>query len=133
MVPTGTVISSVAPSRPLRPFGSARRAGLRAVLAAHALLEQRGEIAVRDQHDVAAAPAVAAVGAAARHELLAVQVDAAVAAVSGEDGDRHLVDEHLAGFQSGSIGQSRIRRAQRGRAAVQERGLGLHARDDTSA
>ena len=58
-----------------------------------AVVEQRREIAVGDEHDVAAAPAVAAVGPAARHELLAAEADAAVAAVAGSDVDRRLVDE----------------------------------------
>jgi hypothetical protein len=47
------------------------------------VVHQRREVPVRDEHDVAAAPAVAAVGPAARHELLAAEADAPVAAVAG--------------------------------------------------
>ncbi len=58
---------------------------------------QRGEIAPRlvaDEHHVAAAPAVAAVGPAARHVRLAAKRDHAVAAGAGLDVDLGPVVEH---------------------------------------
>ena len=55
--------------------------------------EQRGDLRVGDEHDVAAVAAVAAVGAGERLELLAAHRDAAVAAVTGAQEQRHLVDE----------------------------------------
>jgi hypothetical protein len=48
----------------------------------------------RDDVDRAAAAAVAAIGAAARDELLAAETEAAVASVSGHDLDVDVVDEH---------------------------------------
>ena len=46
-----------------------------------------------DEHDVAAAPPVAARGPAARHVLLTPERDGAVAAVSGDHANGALVDE----------------------------------------
>ena len=57
------------------------------------------DIAVGDDEDAAAAPAVAAVGAAPRHVLLAPKGHAAVAAGAGLDPDPHRVDQHGNGLQ----------------------------------
>ena len=51
-------------------------------------------VAAGDDVDRAAVAAVAAVGAAARDELLAAEAQAAVAAVAGSDVDVDFVDEH---------------------------------------
>src|SRR5690606_20241001 len=80
------------------------RAVLGARQRAQLLVEQRGEPAVGHQHDVAAAPAVAAVGAAARHELLAPEADAAVAAAARDDLDHGLVDEGVGGIHASGPG-----------------------------
>ena len=53
-------------------------------------------MAIGDDVDGAAVAAVAAVGAAARDELLAAEAEAAVAAVAGGDVDVDFVDEHQA-------------------------------------
>ena len=55
--------------------------------------EERGDLRVGDEHDVAAVPAVAAIGAGERLELLAAHRNAAVAPVTGAHEQRHLVDE----------------------------------------
>ena len=55
--------------------------------------EQCRHLRVRDEHDVAAVPAVAAVGAGQRLELLALHRDTAVAALAGGQVQRHSVDE----------------------------------------
>ena len=47
-----------------------------------------------DDVDGAAEAAVAAVGTAARDELLAPETQTAAAAVAGGDMDVHLIDEH---------------------------------------
>jgi hypothetical protein len=47
-----------------------------------------------DDVDRTTRAAIAAIGAATRHELLATKTQAAVAAVAGADVDVHLVDEH---------------------------------------
>ena len=60
---------------------------------------ERGEVAalgVADEHDVAAAAAVAAVGPAARHVRLAAKADHAVAAAAALDVDLRSVEEHAA-------------------------------------
>ena len=56
-------------------------------------VEQRVHLRIDDEHDAAAATAVAAVGAAERLELLAVDRRAAVAAVAGPRVDHDAVDE----------------------------------------
>ena len=59
-----------------------------------AVVRQQGrDLRVGDERDVAAVAAVAAVGAGERLELLALDRDAAVAAVAGAQVERHLVDE----------------------------------------
>jgi hypothetical protein len=66
--------------------------------AREAVVDQRIDVAVGHRPDAAAAPAVAARGAAARHELLAPERGAAVAALAGVHLDFRFVDEfHLAG------------------------------------
>ena len=58
---------------------------------------ERGEVAalgVADQHDVAAAPAVAAVGTAARHVRLAPKADHAVAAAAALHIDLGSIEKH---------------------------------------
>ena len=55
--------------------------------------EQRRDLRVGDQHDVAAVTAVAAVGTGERLELLALDRHAAVAALARAQVQRHLVDE----------------------------------------
>jgi len=57
-------------------------------------IEERVEVGVGDQEDVAARAAVAAVGPAARDELLAAKAQRALAAVSGRDMDFDFVYKH---------------------------------------
>ncbi len=81
----------------------ARRTGLVVLAAAFARfraelfletkVDQRAELGIGDEHDVPAAPAVTAGGAAFRHVLLAPPCDDAVAAVAGGHVDDGLVDE----------------------------------------
>src|SRR5205814_5769709 len=62
-------------------------------------IDQRVEVAIAHRVDAAAAPAVAAVGAAEGYELFATKAHAAVAAVAGDDVDGGLVDElHACGL-----------------------------------
>nr|BFF11553.1 hypothetical protein GCM10025699_28560 [Microbacterium flavescens] len=55
--------------------------------------EEGGHLGVGDEHDVAAMPAVAAVGAGQRLELLTAHGHAAVAALAGAQMQRHTIDE----------------------------------------
>ncbi len=55
--------------------------------------EQRRDLGVGDEHDVAAVAAVAAIRAGERLELLATNGNAAVAAVAGAEVQRHLVNK----------------------------------------
>ena len=71
----------------------------RAVRAA-VVAEQGRDLRVGDERDVAAVAAVAAVGSGERLELLALDRDAAVAAVTGAQVERHLVDEGRHGSHS---------------------------------
>src|SRR5262249_30746079 len=73
----------------------ARRARLRAHLAAHPLIDQRGQVAVGLEDHVAAPAAVAAVGPAERDVLLAAEALASVTTGARPHGDRGLVDERL--------------------------------------
>ena len=57
-------------------------------------IEKGIEVGVRRQVDRTAGAAVAAIGAAARHELLAPEAHGAAAAVPGGDVDIDFVDEH---------------------------------------
>jgi hypothetical protein len=69
---------------------------LGAVDAREAVVDQGVDVAVGDRPDAAAAAAVAARGAAARHEFLAPERGAAVAALAGMHLDFRFVDEfHL--------------------------------------
>jgi hypothetical protein len=70
----------------------AAAAGFKFLLEAE--VEQRIEIRIRDEIDVPARAAVAAVGAAARHELLAPEAQRAPAAVAGCYVDVDFVYEH---------------------------------------
>jgi hypothetical protein len=58
-----------------------------------AVVHQRVDIAVGDRVDAAAAPAVAAVGTAARNELLPPKTGRAIAAAAGAGLDDGFVDE----------------------------------------
>src|SRR5690606_40387443 len=58
-----------------------------------AVVDQRVDVAIGDRVDAAAASAVAAVGAAARHVLLPPETDGAVAALAGVHFDTRFVDE----------------------------------------
>jgi hypothetical protein len=58
-------------------------------------VEQTRDVAVRPQHDVAAAPAVAAVRTAARNVFFATETRATVAALPPDDFDRYFVDKHF--------------------------------------
>ena len=59
-------------------------------------VDERVEVGHRLEHDVAAASAVAAVGAAELDELLAPERDHAIAAVAGAEIDLGLIEEfHL--------------------------------------
>src|SRR3546814_10932549 len=63
-------------------------------------VDQGVEVLRRLQPHAAAAAAIAAIGPAERDELLAPETDAAVAAVSGSDGDFGFVDQlHGAGIK----------------------------------
>ncbi len=76
----------------LGPFPVAAAVGLVVGAALEGL--QVAQRVVADQHDVAAAPTVAAVGTAARHVRLAPEGQAAVAAAARLDPDPCLVVEH---------------------------------------
>ena len=79
--------------RPVRfePFTVRAVAGSEAFL--EAVIEERVEVGVCDDVDRAAVAAVAAVRAAARHELLAAEAHRAAPAVAGRDVDVYFVDE----------------------------------------
>ncbi len=68
-------------------------AALGAMDARVAVIDQRIDVAVGQRIDAAAAPAVAAVGPAARNVLLAAERDRAVAAVAGDHLDQRFVEE----------------------------------------
>ena len=93
-VPTGTASSIVAPSAPcLRaPRPGSPRPALNTVFAAER--REVAQIRVGDEHDVAAAAAVAAVRAALRHVLLAPEAEAAVAAAARLHLDAGAIVEH---------------------------------------
>lgn len=81
----------------LRAARLSRRGGVFAFIAE---IRQRVQPRVHLEHDVAAAPAVAAVGAARRDIFLAVKRHGAVAAVPRFHGDHCLVDKHTLHFLS---------------------------------
>ena len=70
------------------PLGAAILAVGRGVLALVAEVHQGGQVVVGHKDDVAAAPAVTAVGAARRHEFFAVERHRTVAALAGVQPDR---------------------------------------------
>src|SRR5690606_24775656 len=70
-------------------------AALRPVMLLVAVVQQRGELAVRAKDDVAAAPAITARGPAARHALLAPERLRARAARPAVHVDDRVVNEHL--------------------------------------
>ena len=76
----------------LRALAVAAAPGAVVGLAPEAL--QVAQRVVADEHDVAAAPAVAAVGAAARHVRFAAEAHAAVAAGAGLDVDSRAIVQH---------------------------------------
>ena len=82
-----------APVRPVRfePFAVRAVAGSEDLL--EAVVEERVEVGVGDEVDRAAVAAVAAVRAAARHELLAAEAHGAAPAVAGRDVDVDFVDK----------------------------------------
>src|SRR6185312_14267891 len=69
-------------------------AATRAEVPAAAERNQVAALRVTDQHDIAAAAAVTAVGPASRHMRLAPEADRAVAAAATLDVDRRSVEEH---------------------------------------
>src|SRR5207302_9832483 len=78
---------------PILVAAAPRLAVARAVLALEAEVEQRGQPLVGLEDDVAAVAAIAARGAAARHELLAPKRYRAGTAVAGFDENFRLIDE----------------------------------------
>ena len=93
-VPTGTGISRSSPSRPGLERAFALPAALGGELRREAEVNERVAVRIGDEIDRAALAAVAAVGAAARDELLAPEAEGAAAAVAGVDVDVDFVDEH---------------------------------------
>ncbi len=86
---------------------------LRGAVRGAVVLQQRRDLGVDDEDDVAAGTAVAAVRAAQRLELLAVHGGHAVAAVPAADVQGHAVDELAHGDLRGSVvlGITRQRRS----------------------
>ena len=91
----GDVLSALAVHLPAH----AVLAALRAELLLVAEVDQRVEVLVGLQPDVAAVATVAAVGTAERNELLAPETDGAVAAIAGGYGDFGFVDEFHGGIR----------------------------------
>jgi hypothetical protein len=89
----GEAQDDVLGAAPVAIGAAAVLAGLRAEDARVAVVDERVEVRVGDRPDAAAAAAVAAVRAAARHELLAPERSAAVAALAGHHLDSRLVEE----------------------------------------
>ena len=56
-------------------------------------VDQRIDVAIGDDPDAAAAPAIAAIGAALGDEFFASEGSASIAAVAGGDFDRRFIDE----------------------------------------
>src|SRR3546814_6962471 len=79
-------------------------AALRAEPLLVAEVDQGVEVLRRLQPHAAAVAAIAAIGPAERDELLAPETDAAVAAVSGSDGDFGFVDQ----FHGAEIGRAPV-------------------------
>ena len=92
-----------APPGAVRAFAVA--AAPRLELGVIAEVDQGVEIRCGGEVDRAAPATVAAVGTAARHELLATEAHAAVAAVTGDRDDVDFIDEH--GWNTPAAGRSR--------------------------
>ena len=93
-VPGGTRTTRSSPSAPWRSAPSPWRAARGLVVRPALEGLQVAQRVVAQQHDVAAAPAVAAVGPAARHVGLAAERAAAVPAAAALHEDARLVVEH---------------------------------------
>jgi len=65
------------------------------------VVDQRGERAIGDEHDVAAMTTIASIRTALRHVRLATERRAARAAVTGLHEYLHFIDEHAAPTSSG--------------------------------
>ena len=94
--------------RAVAPVAVASRAGL-AVFGVPVRLKgvaaQVALVFVADEHDVAAVPAVAAVGAALGQEFFAAEAQAAVPAVAGAQVNFRFVDEHFSERKKGAEGK----------------------------
>src|SRR6185295_4147835 len=84
----------VLPGRAVTLCPASMAATLRRVMAPSAKRREIPQVRIRDQHDVAAAPAVAPIRPSARHVGLAAEAHAAVPAASGLHLDRYPVIEH---------------------------------------
>ena len=93
-VPSGTRRIEVLAAGAVAVGALAVRAALGVVVALVVVVEERGQGGIGLEPDAAAVAAVAAVGTAARHVLLAAEADAAGAPVAALDEDLDLVDEH---------------------------------------
>ena len=94
-MPTGTASSTESPSAPVPAPAAAVAAAPRCEDGATAQGRQVAQRRVRDERDVAAAAAVAAVGTALGHVLLPSEAERAVAAASRADDDADPVVEHV--------------------------------------
>ena len=94
--------------RAVAPVAVASRAGL-AVFGVPVRLKgvaaQVALVFVADEHDVAAVPAVAAVGSALGQEFFAAEAQAAVPAVAGAQVNFRFVDEHFSERKKGAEGK----------------------------
>ena len=100
------------------------RAALRLEVPLELEVDERGDGRVGHQHDVAAVPAVATVGTALGHVLLAAERLAARAAVAGRHVDLGFVDEHLVASSPSMECPLRDRRPHATRRAPRPRGRG---------
>ncbi len=110
-VPTGTRITSSSPALPDLLFCEPGLAGFGRELLLEPEVDQRAQLGIGDQHDVAAAPAVAAGRAAFGHVLLTPPRHDAVAAVAGRDRDARLVDELHQGGEAAGSSSAKAKRA----------------------
>ena len=94
MVPGGTGISRSRPVAAGLERALAALAALGAMLGVVAEVDEGVAVGIGDEVDRAAGAAIAAVGTAARHELLAAEAQAAGAAMPRLDVDVDVVDEH---------------------------------------
>jgi hypothetical protein len=79
-------------ARAVRAFAVAAAAGFEVLL--ESVVEKGVEVGVRDEENGTAGSPVAAIGAAARHELLAPEAQCPFAAMTGGDVDVNFVYEH---------------------------------------